>query len=68
MQNLKIIMTGGGSAGHVTPNLALIPKLIGEGYEIQYIGTKDGIERKIIEGENIKYHYISSGKLRSYFG
>lgn len=63
----KIIMTGGGSAGHVTPNLALIPKLKMLGYEIEYIGTKEGIERKIIEGENIKYHPISSGKLRRYF-
>ena len=63
----KIIMTGGGSAGHVTPNLALIPKLKMLGYEIEYIGSKAGIERKIIEGENIKYHPISSGKLRRYF-
>ena len=63
----KIIMTGGGSAGHVTPNLALIPKLKMLGYEVEYIGTKEGIERKIIEGENIKYYPISSGKLRRYF-
>lgn len=59
-------MTGGGSAGHVTPNLALVPELKRLGFEIQYIGTKDGIERNIIEGEHIKYHYISSGKLRRY--
>ncbi|AYD40736.1 undecaprenyldiphospho-muramoylpentapeptide beta-N-acetylglucosaminyltransferase [Clostridium fermenticellae] len=63
----KIIMTGGGSAGHVTPNLALIPKLKKMGYEVQYIGTEDGIERKIIEKQHIKYHIISSGKLRRYF-
>lgn len=63
----KIILTGGGSAGHVTPNIALIPKLNKNGYEIQYIGTKEGIERSIIESENIKYHIISSGKLRRYF-
>lgn len=67
MKKHKIIMTGGGSAGHVTPNLALIPKLEQLGYEIQYIGTENGIERKIIQGENIKYHIISSGKLRRYF-
>jgi UDP-N-acetylglucosamine--N-acetylmuramyl-(pentapeptide) pyrophosphoryl-undecaprenol N-acetylglucosamine transferase len=67
VKKLKIIMTGGGSAGHVTPNLALIPRLMEEGYEVQYIGTKDGIERKIIEGQNVKYHIISSGKLRRYF-
>ncbi|WP_085829338.1 undecaprenyldiphospho-muramoylpentapeptide beta-N-acetylglucosaminyltransferase [Clostridium massiliodielmoense] len=67
MSKYKIIMTGGGSAGHVTPNLALVPKLKELGYEIQYIGTENGIERKIIESENIKYHIISSGKLRRYF-
>ncbi|WP_026881207.1 undecaprenyldiphospho-muramoylpentapeptide beta-N-acetylglucosaminyltransferase [Clostridium akagii] len=67
MKKRKIIMTGGGSAGHVTPNLALVPKLIELGYEIQYIGTKDGIERSIIKNANIKYNAISSGKLRRYF-
>lgn len=63
----KIILTGGGTAGHVTPNLALIPKLKELGYEIQYIGTQEGIEKNIILGEKIKYHTISSGKLRRYF-
>jgi UDP-N-acetylglucosamine--N-acetylmuramyl-(pentapeptide) pyrophosphoryl-undecaprenol N-acetylglucosamine transferase len=60
-------MTGGGSAGHVTPNLALIPRLKELGYDIEYIGTIDGIERGIIEKNKIKYHAISSGKLRRYF-
>lgn len=67
MGNKKIIMTGGGTAGHVTPNIALIPKLKELGYEIQYIGTENGIERRLIREENIKYHIISSGKLRRYF-
>jgi UDP-N-acetylglucosamine--N-acetylmuramyl-(pentapeptide) pyrophosphoryl-undecaprenol N-acetylglucosamine transferase len=67
LKNKKIIMTGGGSAGHVTPNLALIPRLEELGYNIEYIGTADGIERKIIEENKIKYHTISSGKLRRYF-
>ncbi len=67
MSNKKIIMTGGGTAGHVTPNIALVPKLKELGYEIQYIGTEHGIERKLIEAEKIKYHSISSGKLRRYF-
>ncbi|GAA0121435.1 MULTISPECIES: undecaprenyldiphospho-muramoylpentapeptide beta-N-acetylglucosaminyltransferase [Clostridium] len=67
MSEKKIIMTGGGSAGHVTPNIALMPKLKTLGYDIQYIGTKNGIERQLIEAEHIKYHVISSGKLRRYF-
>ncbi len=64
---MKIIMTGGGSAGHVTPNLALIPKLRELGYEIEYIGSEQGIERKIIEEQGIKYYSISTGKFRRYF-
>jgi len=67
LKKRKIIMTGGGSAGHVTPNLALVPKLLELGYEIQYIGTKNGIESDIIKNANIRYHVISSGKLRRYF-
>lgn len=63
----KIILTGGGTAGHVTPNLALIPSLKNSGYEIHYIGSYQGIERKLIEGANIPYEGISSGKLRRYF-
>ncbi|MHC1682429.1 MAG: undecaprenyldiphospho-muramoylpentapeptide beta-N-acetylglucosaminyltransferase [Clostridiaceae bacterium] len=67
MKKYKILMTGGGSAGHVTPNLALIPKLEEMGYEVVYIGSKNGIEKEIISKENIKYYSISSGKLRRYF-
>jgi len=61
-----IVLTGGGTAGHVTPNLALIPVLLKEGWNIKYIGTKNGIEREIIEKENIDYYSVSSGKLRRY--
>ncbi|OUQ20164.1 undecaprenyldiphospho-muramoylpentapeptide beta-N-acetylglucosaminyltransferase [Lachnoclostridium sp. An14] len=63
----KIILTGGGTAGHVTPNLALIPSLQELGYEIHYIGSYQGIEKKLIENAGIPYHGISSGKLRRYF-
>lgn len=62
----RIVMTGGGTAGHVTPNIALIPRLKKMGYEIHYIGTKDGIERGLIEAQGIPYHSISAGKLRRY--
>lgn len=64
----KIVLTGGGTAGHVTPNMALIPHLLEDGWTIHYIGTKDGIERQLIEPlDNVQYHTISSGKLRRYF-
>ena len=62
----KIVLTGGGTAGHVTPNIALIPELKKRGYEIEYIGSKDGIEKKLIEEMGIPYHGISTGKLRRY--
>ncbi|MGE4215021.1 MAG: undecaprenyldiphospho-muramoylpentapeptide beta-N-acetylglucosaminyltransferase [Anaerotignaceae bacterium] len=61
-----IVLTGGGTAGHVTPNLALIPVLLKEGWNIKYIGTENGIERELIEKENIDYYSVSSGKLRRY--
>lgn len=63
----KIILTGGGTAGHVTPNLALIPSLKERNYAIHYIGSYQGIERKLIEGAGIAYIGISSGKFRRYF-
>lgn len=62
----KIVMTGGGTAGHVTPNIALMPSLQKAGYEISYIGSKDGIEKGLIEDQKIPYYGISSGKLRRY--
>ena len=63
----KIILTGGGTAGHVTPNLALLPSLQKEEFEIRYIGSYNGIERRLIEETGIPYDGISSGKLRRYF-
>ncbi|RDY31239.1 undecaprenyldiphospho-muramoylpentapeptide beta-N-acetylglucosaminyltransferase [Lachnotalea glycerini] len=63
----QIILTGGGTAGHVTPNIALIPKLKEAGYEINYIGSYDGIEKKLISDFHVPYFGISSGKLRRYF-
>lgn len=62
----KIVMTGGGTAGHVTPNVALMPSLQKAGYEISYIGSVDGIEKGLIEEQQIPYYGISSGKLRRY--
>ena len=63
----KIVMTGGGTAGHVTPNIALMPALKEEEYDIHYIGSYTGIEKDLIEAQGIPYTGISSGKLRRYF-
>lgn len=63
----RIILTGGGSAGHVTPNIALLPRLEELNYDVHYIGSYEGIEKDLIESFGIPYHGISSGKLRRYF-
>ncbi|WP_214481862.1 undecaprenyldiphospho-muramoylpentapeptide beta-N-acetylglucosaminyltransferase [Bacillus sp. SM2101] len=64
----RILFTGGGSAGHVTVNLALIPYFIKEGWEIDYIGSINGIEKELTESiQEVNYHSISTGKLRRYF-
>ncbi len=64
----KIVLTGGGTLGHVTPHLALIPHLQESGYEIHYIGTEKGMERdKMASVPGVTYHAVKSGKLRRYF-
>ena len=63
----RILLTGGGTAGHVTPNIALLPRLRELGYEISYIGSYNGIEKKLMEDFQVPYYGISSGKLRRYF-
>ena len=67
MAEKKIVLTGGGTAGHVTPNIALLPSLREAGYEIQYIGSLSGIEKKLMEDRGIPYFGIETGKLRRYF-
>ena len=62
----KIVLTGGGTAGHVTPNIALLPHLKEAGYEISYIGSYDGIEKKLISDFDIPYYGIATGKFRRY--
>lgn len=64
----KIVLTGGGSAGHVMVNLALIPRLMERGWQITYIGSTNGIEKELLsEIKGVKYYGISTGKLRRYF-
>lgn len=63
----KIVLTGGGTAGHVTPNIALLPSFKKEDFEPYYIGSYEGIEKKLIEDFNIPYYGIATGKFRRYF-
>jgi len=62
----KIVLTGGGTAGHVTPNIALLPRLKELGYEVSYIGSYNGIEKKLITDFDIPYYGIATGKFRRY--
>lgn len=66
MKTKKIILTGGGTAGHVTPNLALLPDLRQAGYEIAYIGSEKGIEKTLLAEAGVPYYAIPTGKLRRY--
>ncbi|KON88383.1 UDP-diphospho-muramoylpentapeptide beta-N- acetylglucosaminyltransferase [Sporosarcina globispora] len=66
MKKQTIVFTGGGSAGHVTPNIAIINELSRNEWDIHYIGSKKGIEKELISEINIPYYGISSGKLRRY--
>ena len=64
----RIVFTGGGTAGHVTPNIALIEPLMKEGWEVHYIGSESGMENDLIAALNgVIYHGIATGKLRRYF-
>ena len=64
----RIVFTGGGTAGHVTPNIALIEPLLAEGWDVHYIGSNTGMEKDLIAAlSGVTYHGISTGKLRRYF-
>lgn len=69
MKRPIILLTGGGTAGHVSVNEALIPEFHERGYEIHYIGSHDGIEKELIgeRHKDVTYHSIQSGKFRRYF-
>lgn len=62
-----IVLTGGGTAGHITPNLSLIPLLLERGWAVHYIGSKAGMEKDLVGLlPGVAYHGIPSGKLRRY--
>lgn len=64
----RIVLTGGGTAGHVTPNMALIPRLIEDGWDVHYIGAANSVEQNLIsQFPSVTYHTVAVGKLRRYF-
>jgi len=62
-----IVFTGGGTLGHVMPNLPLIEHFQQQGWTVSYIGSKNGVERAVIESLGIAYYAVRTGKLRRYF-
>ena len=65
--NRLVILTGGGTAGHVTPNLALVEPLRAKGFEVAYMGRENGMERGLAEGAGLPYFPIAAGRLHRYF-
>lgn len=63
----RVLFTGGGTAGHVTPNIALLEAAIGKSWEVAYVGSPAGIEREMIGVLGVPYYAVASGKLRRYF-
>ena len=63
----KVVLTGGGTAGHVMPHIALLDEMQMKGWKLHYIGSYSGIERDLIAEHSICYSAISTGKLRRYF-
>ena len=65
-EKTKLVLTGGGTAGHVMPHLALLPAMKKRSWELFYIGT-NGIEKSLIEKEGLPFYTIKAGKLRRHF-
>jgi len=64
----RIVLTGGGTAGHVTPNLALIPRLLKDGWDVHYIGAAESVEKRLVADiPGVTFHEVACGKLRRYF-
>ena len=62
-----VVMTGGGTGGHVYPALPLIQKLKEKECPIYWIGSNQGIEKDLAARWDLSYRGISTGKLRRYF-
>jgi len=63
--SLKVCLTGGGTAGHVTPHFALLPGMRARAWEVFYIGSR-GLEQPLVEAQGIAFHAVATGKLRRY--
>ena len=64
---LRVLFTGGGTAGHVTPNMAVMEMAGEHNWNVAYVGSASGIERQMVSDLGIPYFIVASGKLRRYF-
>ena len=63
----RVVVTGGGTAGHVLPAIPVIERLLAEGCEVHFVGGSSGLEQGLLRGLAVYYHAVASGKLRRYF-
>lgn len=61
-----LVCTGGGTAGHVIPAIPVMQRARREGMQVSFVGSRSGLEERLLEGEGVAYYGISSGKLRRY--
>lgn len=66
---MKIVFTGGGTAGHILPNIALIEEILATrpSWSVVYLGSKGGLEKELLSGYAVPFYSIYTGKLRRYF-
>ena len=64
MHQKTIVFTGGGTAGHVSPNIALIESYGADEINPLYIGSINGIEKDLLQAINIPFYPIHTGKFR----
>ncbi len=63
MSNKLIFMAGGGTAGHINPNLALVEPLQKAGYRVEYLGQKNEMEYPLVTAAGLSFHEVASGRL-----
>lgn len=62
-----VLVSGGGSGGHVTPAIAVAQALVSDGIDVTFVGSNSGLEAMLVEPTGLRFCGISAGKLRRYF-
>jgi len=64
MSNNIVLIAAGGTGGHIFPGLAIAEEFLRRGYEPQWLGTKAGMESKLVPQHAIKIHYFPVSGIR----